>query len=31
MAKCAKCKNYVNLFDAFFHKGKPVHIECGKK
>lgn len=28
MAKCAKCNKYVNLFDAFFLKGKSVHFNC---
>jgi hypothetical protein len=33
--KCKFCKKYisdyrVNKHGAFFHKGKPCHIECGE-
>lgn len=32
MTECKFCKKYVNLIDgAFFHKGKPCHLECGQK
>lgn len=31
MADCKYCGKHVNLFDAFFDKGKPVHLECGQK
>lgn len=31
MADCKICGQHVNLFDAFYYKGKPVHYECGQK
>jgi len=28
MSECHKCKQYVNLHEAWFLKGKPVHLKC---
>ena len=25
---CKKCKKYVNIHEAFFLKGKPIHFNC---